>query len=215
LAGRRVGSPKCRSGVSELTPDATQPRVTVRPKPPVLLGATSATARWRRAEIVSDNLNSGLARRLQGSHRTVTRTVFIRFCLPAPTASPLRDSKPTLDPALRRFLGHLPCCLAAFLPASLAPTLRCSLGVRRVSVSELVLDCSSRCRRSMGFREIPTFSPPFSVSSPGQVPSIPNSSPCGVRTDREFCSPERVTARGGSACRARRGRAPRTRPMSV
>ena len=30
-------------------PDATQPRVTVRPKPPVLLGATSSTDRWRRA----------------------------------------------------------------------------------------------------------------------------------------------------------------------
>jgi len=57
-------------------------------------------------------------------------TVLIRFLLPAPTASPLRDSKPTLDPALRRSLGHLRCCLAAFLPASRPPTLRRSFGVR-------------------------------------------------------------------------------------
>ena len=163
---------------ADLSPDATQPRVTVRPKPPVLLGATSATSRWHRAGIVSDNPNPGLVRRLQGSHRSVARTVLIRFLLPAPTASPLRDSKPTLDPALRRSLGHLQCCLAAFLPASLPPTLRRSFGVRRVSVSELVTPCATRHTRSMGFHEIPTFSPSFWASSPRWSTSIPNSSPC-------------------------------------
>jgi hypothetical protein len=39
----------------EQAPDATQPRVTVRPKPPVLLGATSTMGRWHRAGAVSDN----------------------------------------------------------------------------------------------------------------------------------------------------------------
>ena len=155
------------AAAADLSPDATQPRVTVRPKPPVLLGATSATSRWHRAGIVSDNPNPGLVRRLQGSHRSVARTVLIRFLLPAPTASPLRDSKPTLDPALRRSLGHLPVHLAASLPASLRPTLRRYVGVRRAFISELVQPCAFCRRRSMRFREIQTFSPPFPLSSPG------------------------------------------------
>src|ERR1700679_3923104 len=163
---------------ADLSPDATQPRVTVRPKPPVLLGATSATSRWHRAGIVSDNPNPGLVRRLQGSHRSVARTVLIRFLLPARTASPLRDSKPTLDPALRRSLGHLQCCLAAFLPASLPPTLRRSFGVRRGSVSELVTPCADRHTRAMGFHQTPPFSPSFVASSPRGSPSTPNPPPC-------------------------------------
>jgi hypothetical protein len=164
----------------DLPPDATQPRVTVRPKPPVLLGAASETSRRLRVGIVSDNPHPGLTRRLQGSHRAVTRTVCIRFLPPAPTAGPLRDPKPTLDPTLRCSLGHLPCCLAAFLPASRPPTLRWSVGVRRVSVSELVTDCASRCIWSRRIREIPPFSPHFSRSSPRSSTTIPNSSPCGV-----------------------------------
>ena len=150
----------------DLSPDATQPRVTVRPKPPVLLGATSETARRRRAGIVSDNPSPSLVRRLQGSHRSVTRTIFCRKLPPAPTASPLRDSKPTLDPALRLSLGHLPVRLAAFLPASLRPTLRWSVGVRRAFISELLTLCASRHTRSIRIREIQTFSPPFRRSSP-------------------------------------------------
>ena len=119
-------------------PDATQPRVTVRPKPPVLLGATSETHRRRRAGIVSDNPDPGLVRRLQGSHHSVTRTICCRKLPPAPAASSLRNSVPTLDPALRLSLGHLPVRLAASLPASLRPTLRRSVRVRRAFVSELV-----------------------------------------------------------------------------
>jgi hypothetical protein len=80
-------------------PDATQPRVTDRPKPPVLLGATSKTTRRRRAGIVSDNPSPGLVRWLQGSHRSVTRTVHRRRLLPAPAASPQRDScRPSIRP---------------------------------------------------------------------------------------------------------------------
>ena len=119
-------------------PDATQPRVTVRPKPPVLLGATSETHRRLRYGIVSDNPVPGLVRRLQGSHHSVTRYACRRKLLPAPAASPLRNSMPTLDPALRPSLGHLRVRLAASLPASLRPALRRSVGVRRASISELV-----------------------------------------------------------------------------
>jgi len=66
---------------------------------------------------------AGLVRRLQGSRRSVTRTVCCRKILPAPAASSLRNSMPTLDPALRPSLGHLPFRLAASLPASLRPDL--------------------------------------------------------------------------------------------
>src|ERR1700689_1764246 len=108
-------------------PDATQPRVTVRPKPPVLLGATSATGRWHRDGIVSDNPGPGRSRRLQGSHRDAPRTISDRILLPTPVTLPSRGSLPFLDPALERSLGFLPFRLAASLPASLAPTFRCSL----------------------------------------------------------------------------------------
>jgi hypothetical protein len=149
-----------------LTPDATQPRVTVRPKPPVLLGATSETHHRHRSRIVSDNPFPGLVRRLQGSHHSETRYACCRKLLPAPAASPLRDPMPTLDPALRLSLGHLPVCLAASLLASLRLTLRRSVGVRRAFISELVPHCASCRARSMRFREIQTFSPPFHRSSP-------------------------------------------------
>jgi len=89
------------------------------------------------AGIVSDNPTPGLVRRLQGSRRSVTRTVCCRKILPAPAASSLRNSMPTLDPALRPSLGHLPFRLAASLPASLRPALRRSVGVRRESIGEL------------------------------------------------------------------------------
>ena len=163
---------------TDFTPDATQPRVTVRPKPPVLLGATSSTDRWRRVGIVSDNPAPGRTRRLQGSHRATPRTIFDRFCPPAPAPIPLRFSSPTLNPALQHSLGHLRFRLAASPPASLAPTLRRLLGVRRASVSELKKGCASGHARSMGFREIQTFSPPFQRSSPRGASVIPNSSPC-------------------------------------
>jgi hypothetical protein len=156
-----------------LGPDATQPRVTVRPKPPVLLGATSETNRRRRAEIVSDNPNPGLVRRLQGSHLSVTRTACCRRLRPAPAANSRKSSVPTLDPALRLSLGHLPFRLAAFLPASLRQTLRCAVGVRRASISELMQPCASQCARSMPFCEIQTFSPPIHHSSPRDARTSP------------------------------------------
>ena len=146
--------------------DATQPRVTVRPKPPVLLGATSETNRRHRFGIVSDNPNPGLVRWLQGSHHSVTRHACCRKLLPAPAASSSRNSMPTLDPALRLSLGHLSVHLAALLPASLRPALRLSVGVRRAFISELGTPCASCRRRSMRFREIQMFSPPFPRSSP-------------------------------------------------
>jgi hypothetical protein len=165
-----------RPGV-DIRPDATQPRVTVRPKPPVLLGATSKTNRRHRSGIVSDNPIPGRVRRLQGSHHSETRHVCCRKLLPAPAASPLRDSMPTLDPALRLSLGHLLVRLAASLPASLRATLRRSVGVRRALISELLPPCASCRIRSMRFREIQTFSPPFYPSSPRGTSAIPNSSP--------------------------------------
>lgn len=162
-----------RSLLPNMGPDATQPRVTVRPKPPVLLGATSETNRRHRFGIVSDNPNPGLVRRLQGSHHSATRHVCRRNLLPAPAASSLQNSMPTLDPALRLSLGHLPARLAAALPASLRPALRLSVGVRRASVSELVQHCASCRRRSMRFREIQTFSPSFHQSSPVRTRESP------------------------------------------
>ena len=157
--------------------DATQPRVTVRPKPPVLLGATSTMSRWRRAGVVSDNPRPSRPRRLQGSHRDAPRTIAVRILQPAPVTPPLRGSLPSLDPALQRSLGFPPVGLAASLRASLAPTLRCSLEVRRAFVSELETGCAMRNTRSMAIREIQTFSPPFSVSSPRCGTTIPSSSP--------------------------------------
>ena len=174
--GAKCRGARCERG--DITPDATQPRVTVRPKPPVLLGATSAMTRWHRAGIVSDNPNSGRVRRLQGSHRTTPRTIIDRILPPAPASSPLRVSEPTLDPALRHSLGHLWFGLAASPSASLAPTLRRLLGVRRASVSELKTDCASGHTRSMAFREIQMFSPPFTRSSPSGPSFIPQLSPC-------------------------------------
>jgi hypothetical protein len=161
--------------------DATQPRVTVRPKPPVLLGATSAMGRWHRAGIVSDNPSPGRSRRLQGSHRDAPRTISGRVLLPTPVTLPSRGSLPFLDPALQRSLGFPPFRLAASLRASLAPTLRCSLEVRRAVVSELTTDCATRLARSMAIREIQTFSPSFFGSSPSDVVSVPSSSPCRGR----------------------------------
>ena len=82
-----------------MSPHATQPRVTVRPKPPVLLGATSETYRRHHARIVSDNPGPGLVRRLQGSHLSVTRSVCCRKLPPAPAASSLRNScRPSIEP---------------------------------------------------------------------------------------------------------------------
>ena len=154
------------NGEGHRGPDATQPRVTVRPKPPVLLGATSTMTRWHRAGVVSDNPRPSRPRRLQGSHRDAPRTISVRMLPPTPVTLPLRGSLPSLDPALQRSLGFPPFRLAASLWASLAPTLRWSLGVRRAFVSELGTDCASRHTRSMPIREIQTFSPPFFPSSP-------------------------------------------------
>ena len=158
-------------------PDATQPRVTVRPKPPVLLGATSTMSRWHRAGVVSDNPRPSRPRRLQGSHRDAPRTISVRNFVPTPVTPPLRGSLPALDLALQRSLGFPPFRLAASLRASLASTLRWSLEVRWALVSELKTGCASRYAGSMGIREIQTFSPHFSVSSPRGAVAVPSSSP--------------------------------------
>jgi hypothetical protein len=166
------------AGPSDMSPDATQPRVTVRPKPPVLLGATSATTRWPQTEIVSDNPRPGRTQRLQGSRCATPRTIFRRFLRPAPAPVPLRFSVPSLDPALRHSLGYLQFRLAASPSASLARPFRSSLGVRRASVSELRTGCASRHTRSMGIREIHLLSPPFCDSSTSAATSIPNLRTC-------------------------------------
>ncbi len=134
--------------------------------------------RWPQAVVVSDNPRPCRTRRLQGSHRDAPRTISDRIFLPTPVTLPLRGSLPSLDLALQRSLGFPPVHLAASLWASLAPTLRWSLEVRRAFVSELETGCASRHARSMDFREIQTFSPPFSPSSPSTATAIPNSSPC-------------------------------------
>ena len=118
-------------------PDATQPRVTVRPKPPVLLGVTSAMPRWRRAGVVSDNPRPGRpddSREAAVAHHGPSQ---YRDSRPLRSRSPLRGSLPSLDPAFQRSLGFRPVHLAAPLRASLAHTLRCSLEVRWALVSEL------------------------------------------------------------------------------
>ena len=162
---------------SDLSPGATQPRVTVRPKPPVLLGATSPMGRWHRAGFVSDKPSPSRPRRLQGSHLDTPRTISDRILLPTPVTPPLRGLLPFLGPALQRSLGFPPFRLAASLRASLAPTLRCSLEVRRALVSELGTPCATRHPGSMAYREIPMFSPSFSKSSPRTASSVPSSSP--------------------------------------
>jgi hypothetical protein len=152
--------------------DATQPRVTVRPKPPVLLGATSAMGRWHRAGIVSDNPSPGRSRRLQGSHRDAPRTISGRVLLPTPVTLPSRGSLPFLDPALQRSLGFPPFHLAASLRASLAPTLRCSLEVRRAVVSELTTDSPPVSRGQWRFAKSRR-SPHLSAGHP-QATSFPS-----------------------------------------
>ena len=105
-----------------------------------------------------------------------------RILLPTPVTHPSRGSLPYLDPALQRSLGFPPFRLSASLRASLAPTLRCSLEVRRAVVSELTTGCANRLARSMAIHEIQTFSPSFFRSSPSELVSVPSSSPCrGVR----------------------------------
>jgi hypothetical protein len=168
-----MGNGEARQG-----PDATQPRVTVRPKPPVLLGAASTMTRWQQAVVVSDNPRPYRPRRLQGSHRDAPRTIYVRSFRPAQVTLPLRGSLPSLDPTLRCSLGFPLFRLAASLWASLASTLRWSLEVRRAFVSELETDCASRRARSMPIREIQTFSPPFFRSSPRVTAAVPSSSPC-------------------------------------
>src|SRR5208283_4229342 len=97
--------------------------------------------RWHRAGVVSDNPRPSRPRRLQGSHRDAPRTISRSFG-PTPFTLPLRGSLPALDPALQRSLGFPPFGLAASLRASLAPTFRCSLGVRWALVSELRTGCA-------------------------------------------------------------------------
>jgi hypothetical protein len=165
------------NGVRHRGPDATQPRVTDRPKPPVLLGATSTMSRWHRAGVVSDNLHPSRPRRLQGRRRDTPRTISGRNFQPTPVTLPLQGSLPSLDPALQHSLGFPPFRLSASLWASLAPTFRCSLEVRRALVSELQTGCALRHARSMARRDIQTFSPSFSRSSPRVSVTIPSSSP--------------------------------------
>ena len=119
----------------------------------------------------------GRPRRLQGSHRDAPRTIAERILVPAPVAPPSRGSLPALDPALQRSLGFPPVRLAASPWASLACVFRRSLEVRRALVSELNTGCTARHARSMGIREIQTFSPPFFRSSPSAAAAIPSSSP--------------------------------------
>lgn len=166
------------NGRGNRCPDATQPRVTVRPKPPVLLGAASTMTRWQQTVVVSDNPRPCRPRRLQGSRRDASRTICVRSFQPAPVTLPLRGSLPSLDPTLRCSLGFPPFHLAASLWASLASTLRWSLEVRRALVSELETGCASRSAWSMAIREIQTFSPPFFRSSPSAGVAVPSSSPC-------------------------------------
>ncbi len=187
-------------------PDATQPRVTVRPKPPVLLGATSTMTRWHRAGVVSDNPRPSRSRRLQGSHRDAPRTISDRILLPTPVTLPLRGSLPSLDPALQRSLGFPPFRLAASLRASLAPTLRCSLEVRRALVSELETGCASRRPRSMADSRNPDVLPIFLRVIPKWRRVHPQFFPM-VRTRRG--GRHRAAARCGARHGARRARAGR------
>ena len=174
------------SGTANKCPDATQPRVTVRPKPPVLLGATSTMTRWHRAGVVSDNPCPGRTRQLQGSHRDAPRTISDRTLVPTPVPPPLRGSLPALDPALQRSLGFPPVRLAAFLRASLAPTLRCSLEVRWAPVSELKTGCASRQVKVNGDSRNPDVLPTFlrvipkgSGNHPQFFPMVTRSEPSG------------------------------------
>ena len=104
-------------GAPDMGPDATQPRVTVRPKPPVLLGATSTMGRWHRARVVSDKPGPSRPRRLQGSHRTHHG--------PSPVGSsrPLRSR----SPCGARSLPSIPPC--SVLSASPRSALRLPFGL--------------------------------------------------------------------------------------
>ena len=167
-------------------------------------------SRWHRAGVVSDNLHPSRPWQLQGSRRGTPRTISDRILQPTPVTLPLRGSLPSLDPALQHSLGFPPFCPAASLWASLAPTFRCSLEVRRAFLSELRTGCASGQPRSMEFREIQTFSPPFSCSSPRCGDTIPCFSPWhnGRQTTQRGARPPcgRPRGRRGSYPFVRAGR---------
>ena len=159
-------------------PDATQPRVTVRPKPPVLLGATSTmfplASRRGRVGQPPPEAGPGDSREATVTHHGPSQNG---------SSCPLRlrpprgvRSRPSIPPC-SVLSASLRFALRPPLWASLACVFRRSLEVRRALVSELNTGCTARHARSMGIREIQTFSPPFSRSSPSAAAAIPSSSP--------------------------------------
>ena len=159
-------------------PDATQPRVTVRPKPPVLLGATSTmiplASRRGRVGQPPPEAGPGDSREATVTHHGPSQNG---------SSCPLRlrpprgvRSRPSIPPS-SVLSASLRFALRPPLRASLACVFRRSLEVRRALVSELNTGCTARHARSMGIREIQTFSPPFCWSSPSAAAAIPSSSP--------------------------------------
>ena len=159
-------------------PDATQPRVTVRPKPPVLLGATSSMDRWHRAGVVSDNPRPSRPRRLQGSHRDAPRTISVGSSCPLQSRSPCGA----------RSLSSIPPC--SVLSASPRSALRLPFGLPSLppfgarlrfggllspnwgQVAPRVTRGQWRFAKS---RRSPHLSP---TSSPSGAAPVPSSSPC-------------------------------------
>jgi hypothetical protein len=155
-------------------PGATQPRVTVRPKPPVLLGATSAMSRWPRTGIVSDNPRPSRTRRLQGSHRATPRITVISDL--STRTDPDTLAGPTTGPrsclaAFPRPPSVPPCGFSSGFPRSdLAALARGSAGFRVRTVARLRF----RFRKVNGNSRNPPVVPTFLRIFPKAGSVIPN-----------------------------------------
>ena len=200
-------------------PDATQPRVTVRPKPPVLLGAASTVDRWH----APGSCRTTPARAGLGDSREATVT---HHGPPQNgSSSPLRSrtpggarSHPSIPPcsvlsASVRFALRLPFGLPSLPPFSVC------LRFGGLLSPNCLTGCASRHARSMGIREIQTFSPLFSTSSPSHPPPSPvhpqssASSTAAVVCVVNCSAPPRRPAGGSpsAGAPARRPRAPGAR----
>ena len=169
---RRTG----RSGLEHRVPDATQPRVTVRPKPPVLLGATSATARWHRAGVVSDNPRPAGP----GDSREVTVTHHGQSQSDPPAHSghaPLAGLAPFPRSRFAAFSRLPPFRLAASLRASLAPTFGARLrfgGLLSPNWTQVAPPVTRGQWRSAKSRRSPHVSSGHPQASPSQSPVLPH-----------------------------------------
>jgi hypothetical protein len=178
----------------DMGPDATQPRVTVRPKPPVLLGATSETNRQHRVwdRVGQSQSGPGLGAPGKSPFRHTARLLpktssrSGRELLAELNADPRSGlaafSRPPSGPPCGGPSGFPSSCLAAVRRGSAGFRLRTGATLRFLSQKVNAI--------SRNPDVLPTFSPVI----PSGTPRIPNSSPC-VPERRNTC----VAPRGARA----------------